>query len=250
MFNDTFLDDRAESRRPWTIAVSFLAQTLAIALAILASLLTAGDLPAGRWVTHLLAPPPVPPAAFPAERVRATPRRQPAPRFDDTALVTPAAIPKEVAVIVDAPLESPLEGQGVSGVATVPGAVPGAANQVLAQLTAIGQIRRPPAPKAEAPGPREPVLVSSDLQAARLIHRIEPVYPALARQARISGVVRLEAIIGEDGAIRQLRILSGHPLLVRSARDAVVQWRYRPTLLGGVAVPVLTHIDVNFKLER
>jgi protein TonB len=94
------------------------------------------------------------------------------------------------------------------------------------------------------------VRVSSDLQSALLIHQVKPVYPALARQARISGVVRLEAVIAEDGTIRELRVLSGHPLLAPNARDAVRQWRYRPTLLGGVPVPVFTHIDVHFKLGR
>lgn len=246
MFNDVFLEDRAESRRPWTIAVSFLAQCLAVALAILASLLTATDLPARQWMAHLLAPPP--PAALPA-KARTAPAPEPAPRFEESALVTPAAIPDEIAVIVDPPVEAPFSGQRVSGVVPVPGTVPGGINGLLAQLTAIQEAPPPPAPKPAPRQRQEPVLVSSDLQAARLLHRIEPVYPALARQARVSGVVQLEAIIGEDGAIRQLRVLSGHPLLVPSARDAVSQWRYRPTLLGGVAVPVLTRIDVNFRLR-
>jgi protein TonB len=249
MFNDALLDDRAESRRPWTIAVSFLAQCLTIALAILASLFTAGELPSQQWVTHLLAPPPAPPAALPAEPARAAPRREPAQRFDESTLVSPAVIPEEVAVIADAAAEAPMSGPRVSGGAGVAGAVPGPLSNLLAQLTAIHEAPPPPAaPKPEPRRPREPLLVSSDLQAARLIHRVEPVYPALARQARVSGVVRLEAIIGEDGTIRQLRVLSGHPLLAPSARDAVAQWRYRPTLLGGVAVPVLTRIDVRFKL--
>jgi protein TonB len=250
MFNDTFLDDRAESRRPWTIAVSLLAQSLAVALAILASLFTATDLPARQWVAHLLAPPPVPPAALPAERPQTAAPRGLTPRFDESALVTPAAIPDEIAVIVDSPVEAPFSGPGVSGVVAVPGTVPGG-NNVLAQLRAIQEAPPPPAtPKPEPREPHEPIRVSSDLQAARLIRRVEPVYPALALQARVSGVVRLEAIIAEDGTIRQLRVLSGNPLLVPSARDAVSQWRYRPTLLGGVAVPVLTRIDVHFKLER
>jgi protein TonB len=250
MFNDTFLDGRAESRRPWTIAVSFLAQTLAVALTILASLLTTGDLPARQWMTHLLAPPPAPPAALPAERPRVAPRPEPVPRFDESGLMTPTVIPQEIAVIVDPPAEMAFSGPRVSGVVAVPGAVPGTGNDVLAQLGAVREAPPPPViPEPAGRQPQKPLLVSSDLQSARLIHRVEPAYPALARQARVSGVVRLEAVIGEDGTIRQLRVLSGHPLLTPSARDAVSQWRYRPTLLGGVAVPVLTRIDVNFKLR-
>jgi protein TonB len=242
MFKDSFLDDRAESRRPWTIAVSLLAQSLAIALVALASLLTAGDLPAGQWMAHLLAPPPVPPAAAPPEPARTAPAPALVQRFDESTLLTPAAIPEEIAMVVDPPSRAPSV-QGIPGVASVPGTAGGVAHSVLAQL--------PPAKPEPAPQKsQEPVRVSSDLQAARLIHKLAPVYPELAIRTRVSGVVRLEAIIGEDGAIRQLRVLSGHPLLVPNARDAVSRWRYRPTLLGGVAVPVVTLIDVNFTLAR
>jgi protein TonB len=250
MFTESLLDERAESRRPWTVAVSLLAQCLAIALAALISLLTAGDLPAGKWMAQLLEPPPMPPAARAAEPPRAAPAQAPTQRFDESVLMTPPAIPDQIATIVDPPAATPNRG-GIIGVATVPGMVGGETNNVLAQLVAPREAPAAP-PKAEAKleGPREPVRVSSDLQSARLIHRVTPVYPALARQARISGSVLLEAVIGEDGTIRELRVLSGHPLLVPSARDAVKQWRYRPTLLGGVAVPVLTRIDVHFKLGQ
>jgi protein TonB len=76
------------------------------------------------------------------------------------------------------------------------------------------------------------------------------VYPPLARQTRISGTVRLHAIIGKDGSVQQLEVLSGHPLLVQAALDAVRQWRYRPTLLNGEPVEVDTTIDVIFSLNQ
>ena len=125
MFHDAFLEDRAESRRPWTIGVSFLAQSLAITLAILFSLLTAGDLPAGGWVAHLLVPPPPPPAAPPPEPARATPPQEPVARFDEGALRAPVEIPDQVAAIVDPPTETAFSGPRVSGVVAVPGAAPG-----------------------------------------------------------------------------------------------------------------------------
>jgi protein TonB len=249
MFNDTFLDGRAESRRPWTIAVSLLAQCLAVALAALISLLSAGDLPARQWIAHLLAPPPIPPAAPAAESPRAAAPREPAPRFEESTFVAPAVIPDRIAAIVDPPAEVSFGSEGVGGAVAVPGTVPGLTSGVLPPLAEVNPPPAPAAPKAESPRPQQPVVVSSDLQAARLIHRVEPVYPALARQAGVSGEVRLEAIIAEDGTIRQLRVLGGHPLLVPSAREAVSRWRYRPTLLGGVAVPVLTRIDVKFVLR-
>ena len=88
------------------------------------------------------------------------------------------------------------------------------------------------------------------MQAARLVNRVQPMYPPLARQTRISGTVRLHAIIGKNGAVEQLQVVSGHPLLVQSALDAVRQWRYQPTLLNGDPVEVDTEIDVVFSLAQ
>jgi protein TonB len=83
-----------------------------------------------------------------------------------------------------------------------------------------------------------------------LINRVTPVYPPLARQTRISGTVRLHALIAKDGTVQQLEVMSGHPLLVQAALDAVKQWRYRPTLLNGEPVEVDTTIDVIFTLNQ
>jgi len=79
---------------------------------------------------------------------------------------------------------------------------------------------------------------------------VKPAYPPLAVQARISGTVRLAAIIGRDGTIQHLQVVSGHPLLTASAVEAVKHWSYQPTLLNGEAVEVITQIDVNFTLSR
>ena len=86
------------------------------------------------------------------------------------------------------------------------------------------------------------------VQEAKLIHRVMPTYPPLARQARISGVVKLQGIIGKDGRIRELQLLSGHPLLAQAALDAVRQWVYSPTFLNNEPVEVIAPIDVNFTL--
>jgi len=86
------------------------------------------------------------------------------------------------------------------------------------------------------------------VQSAKLMAQPKPVYPPLARQARIQGTVRLEAEISKDGTIENLKVISGHPLLIQAALDAVKQWRYQPTLLNGVAVEVVTTVDVNFTL--
>ena len=88
------------------------------------------------------------------------------------------------------------------------------------------------------------------MQAAKLVRQPKPVYPPLAKQARIQGTVRFNAVIGKDGTIQNLTLVSGHPLLVPSATEAVSQWVYQPTLLNGEPVEVVTQIDVNFTLSQ
>ncbi len=85
---------------------------------------------------------------------------------------------------------------------------------------------------------------------AKLLRKVIPEYPAPARSARISGIVRLIGTIGEDGTIRNLQLVSGHPLLARAAMEAVRQWLYKPTLLNGKPVEVIAPIEVTFSLGQ
>lgn len=85
---------------------------------------------------------------------------------------------------------------------------------------------------------------------AMLIRKVIPVYPPLARSARISGVVHLIGTIGKDGRIQNLQLVSGHPMLARAALNAVQQWIYKPTLLNGNPVEVIAPIEVNFTLGQ
>ena len=85
---------------------------------------------------------------------------------------------------------------------------------------------------------------------AKLLRKVIPEYPALARAAMISGIVRLIGTIGEDGTIRNLQLVSGHPLLARAAMEAVGQWIYKPTLLNGKPVEVIAPIEVTFSLGQ
>jgi len=100
--------------------------------------------------------------------------------------------------------------------------------------------------------PAEPpsrIRVAGNIQESRLISRVEPQYPDLARQARIQGTVRLQAVIATDGTVSKLEVVSGHPLLVQAALDAVRKWRYQETLLDGTPVEVATTISVVFTLQ-
>jgi len=116
-----------------------------------------------------------------------------------------------------------------------------------AKLQAQGIIGAEPSPH---PGTPQRIRVGGNVQAENLTHKVDPEYPPLAKQARIQGTVRFTAIISRDGRIQNLQLVSGHPLLIESARTAVQQWEYRPTLLNGSPVEVLTMIDVNFTLSQ
>jgi TonB family protein len=111
-------------------------------------------------------------------------------------------------------------------------------------------------PSPEKPGqkiPASPVSrlrVEPELQSRKLVNHVEPTYGPLAKAARISGTVKLHAVIAKDGSVQGLNVVSGHPLLVSSALDAVRQWRYQPTLVNGQPVEVETQIAVIFNLKN
>jgi len=96
---------------------------------------------------------------------------------------------------------------------------------------------------------RKPSMLSLGVMDASLIHRVEPDYPRIAKTIHLSGSVLLRAVIGTDGEVHEIEVLSGNPILAEAARQAVRQWRYRPTMLNGQAVEVETQITVNFVLD-
>jgi protein TonB len=168
-------------------------------------------------------------------------------------LILPASIPPKALMLVDDdPGPDLAAGPGVPGGVTngLPNGIPGG---IVTDLIAhAAPVVKPPEPVVNtSPKPviAKPSRISM-IQMARPIHRVEPVYPALARQMRISGVVELQGVIGTDGRIHELKVLSGHPMLVKAAVDAVSQWIYAPTILNGQAVEVAAPITVNFKLNN
>jgi len=120
----------------------------------------------------------------------------------------------------------------------------------LDKFLATPAIARPPRPPAVTAAPSGPLRVGGDVQMAKLLKKVIPEYPALAKTARVSGAVHLLGVIAKDGTIQNLQVISGHPLLARAALDAVKQWIYKPTLLNGEAVEVIAPIDVNFTLGQ
>ncbi len=107
-------------------------------------------------------------------------------------------------------------------------------------------VKNPPVSNA----PPGAVRIGGAVAEVNLIEKVAPVYPALAKSARVSGVVEFTAIIGEDGTVHNLQLVRGHPLLVNAAKEAVLQWKYKPVLLNGQPVTVITSVVVNFVLKR
>ena len=161
-------------------------------------------------------------------------------------LVAPRAIPKEVKMIKEEELPPDVPSMGVEG--GVPGGVAGGSSGgVIGGILGGMPSTAPPPPPKQTP---TRVRVGGNVQAPRQIARIDPVYPTLARQARIQGMVVLHAVITKDGRVEELRVISGHPLLIQAAEDAVRQWRYQPTLLNGDPVEIEMTITVNFEMGQ
>jgi protein TonB len=225
-----------------TVFISTVFQMLLLGIMILIPLIYTEALPKAMLTTFLVAPPPPPPPPPPAaapvvQRVKPMARLMQAGK-----LQAPTAIPKNVTVFKEEEPPPDMGGAGVVG--GVPGGIPGGqSGGVLGGI--IGGVigsNLPPPPKVTPQRIRQ----GGNVQLAKLINMVRPLYPPLAKQARISGTVRLHAIIAKDGSVVQLEVLSGHPLLVQSALDAVRQWRYQPTLLNGEPVEVDTTVDVVF----
>lgn len=140
--------------------------------------------------------------------------------------------------------------QGFPDVGVGP-ALDGANSSNIIPLNTVIGGPQPPAPtQPERPAVSAPVRRSEGVQSALLIHRVEPRYPPLAQQIHREGTVQLHAVISRDGTIESLEVLSGDPLFIRSAMDAVREWRYRPTVLSGEPVQVETYITVYFRLAH
>ncbi|MFN7931956.1 MAG: energy transducer TonB [Bryobacteraceae bacterium] len=253
MFEQSILAPPRGAARSATFAVSLGSQMLFIGTALILPLFFIEGPSVTRLNALLVAPPPPPAPPPPVMKLVAVPnvvRRM----FDGIRLFAPTRIPQQIAKIVETDLP-PLDGAPVVGVAgSVPGGQPdGIIGAIVNQAArqAPPPVVEKPVVKEQPPAPKEVqrVRTGGDVQAAKLVKRVIPVYPPLAKQARISGTVKLMGIIARDGRIINLQVLSGHPLLVPSAVEAVRQWVYAPTLLNSEPVEVVAPIDVNFTLN-
>jgi protein TonB len=227
------------SHRGWTTLLSFALQVVAIGALLLLPLLSLQGLPPLQLMAALVAPAP-PPGPAPAVSTRS--QTVPVSNMIGHSLMMPTHIPPEIANLNETEAPPALE---FLGGPVVPGAgPPGARNFVLYGLGPGTN----PLPLLSPPPAVRQVRVSHIME-GNLIHRVQPEYPLLARQARIQGTVVLRAIISREGRIEKLQVVSGHPLLAPAAIEAVRQWRYRPYLLNDQPVEVETQVTVNFTLS-
>ncbi len=240
MFEQTFVQGTGELRKPWPVAASFTGQLILVGIVVTIPLMHTARIAFTPPVILYMPPRPAPPvkvevqstAQMAASIVRAV--FQPsfaAPRHIPAMIVTIGG--EDLPVI---PLNRFADPVGN-----------------LAVGLPVGDLLTPGLPKVETvPVKPKPTIVrtSTGVQQALLVYRVKPLYPAVARSARISGTVRLAAVIARDGTMQHLQLISGPPLLVKAALEAVQQWRYKPTMLSGEPVEVITEIDVNFTLSN
>lgn len=225
------------ARRGCTTLASFTMQALGMSLLLAISLIWVERPPQVRWL-QISAPAAFTPTAA-AETARGHHTATAVSNPTREQIITPPSIPHQIAAVNDtdsvptAPdLPTIGTGSGRGSVDTVPG---GLGDSIPIVIPARPNVVKP--------------LVVSDLGEGSLLRRVQPVYPSLARQVRVQGTVELRAIISKFGTIENLVVVSGHPMLVKSAIEAVRQWRYRPYLLNHEPIEVETEITVNFVLS-
>jgi periplasmic protein TonB len=238
MFEDSLMESggRIKTNQKWTGLISTIVQLVLVGFLVLLPLIFTEALPKGQLTTWLVAPPPPPPPPPPA-----APQIQHVQKVSeivDGSLRTPSKIPKKIQMIKED--EAPAPSAGVTG--GVVGGVPGgSANGV------IGGLVNSPAPPPKVAAPQK-VRVSQGVLDGQKTHDVQPTYPQMARIAHIQGDVVLQATISKGGSIENLRAVSGHPILIQAALDAVRQWKYKPYVLNGEPVEVETQITVKFHM--
>jgi periplasmic protein TonB len=229
LFGDVTRPSISIGNRKWyTVPVSLLSHSLIITMFVVLPILASPYLPHvldtddTEYLIDVLPPPPAPPKPRIAET-------KPIENPNAAPVVPPDGIKPE----------SPID---LTPVETTAVGVIGGAENIEAVLVA------PPPPVAK-PAQQEPLRIGSTIRQPRKIRNVEPVYPQLALLSRVQGIVIIEATIGADGRVMNARVLRAEPLLKQAALDAVNQWEFTPTLLNGVAVPVIMTVTVMFTLK-
>lgn len=226
--------ERLGSQSRYTVPVSIAVHVAIAACAVIVPLMATDVLPAPRTMIGAFAAPPAPPSPPPPAPARSTAHAEkPIP-------VSSSAAP------IDAPTSIHPEQPTTASVGHPDGTEGGLPDGIVGSLGVAPHVPAIPTPPASA---SEPVPVGGRIREPAKIRHVPPVYPSIAQQARVEGIVIIEAVIGIDGRVKQARVLRSKPLLDDAALEAVRQWLFTPTTLNGVPVPVIMTVTVNFKLN-
>jgi len=247
MFSDSLLEFGVQrKRKAFATTTSFILNCIALGILLIMPLVFTEQLPSAQLLTFLVAPPPPPPPPPPAAaQVQRIVHQIQTDVLNTGQLRTPTRIPQKVEMIKEDEAPPPMAATG-GVVGGVPGGIPGGQvggviGGIISSTASLASV-----PKLAAP---QRIRISQGVTRGLLIHRVEPTYPALAKAARVQGEVVLTAVISTSGQIENLQLVSGHPMLVQEAINAVRQWRYKPYLLNGQPVEVETTITVIFSLS-
>ena len=228
-----------KTKQSYTLPVSIAIHAVVLLVVLVVPILTSEALPEPSnavkafFVEPAAPPPPPPPPPPPAPKAATQPKVEPRPVPQEAPKFTaPVEVPEEIKPEegIDLGVEGGVPG-GVEG--GVPGGVVGGV---------VGGL-------PDAPPPTQAVRVGGQIKEPKKLKDVKPVYPDIAKQARVQGVVILECTISPQGKVTNVTVLRGIPLLDAAAIEAVKQWVYTPTLLNGVPVPVIMTVTVNFRLS-
>ncbi len=240
MFTETFVEAEQASKKSYAVALSLLIQLAVLTLLSLAPLAYREILPAIQLRNALIAPRP----QVAAKRINEY-HANPATRsFHLTKWVEPLLVRAK-----PLPADETQLAPDIGAAAISDGAVNSDTSALSGVISSIGE-SSPPPPTRQTESTKTPVKLGGVVAEANLIRRVQPIYPPLAKSARVQGAVQFTAVISTNGNIEKLELLRGHPLLIAAAKEAILQWRYRPTLLNGHPTEVITEITVNFTLNQ
>ncbi len=249
LFADVLLEISSQQRRRRSLAtvLSIAFQCSLLGCVLILPLMFTEALPRQQLLSFLAAPLPPPPPPPAASAAAAKVVERVGTDIMDGRLRTPGRIPQKVQMIREDEAPPALSSGGVVG--GVPGGIPGGQmggviGGIISSTSTLSSV-----PRLSIPAAPKRIRISQGVTEGRLIQKIAPAYPTIARAARIQGEVVLTAIISRTGEIQNLTLVSGHPMLVPAAIQAVKQWRYRPFLLNGEPVEVETTITVTFQLS-
>jgi protein TonB len=235
------------SSKTLDLLLAFTVHAVVIAIPIFAGLYYTATLSPREFASMLLVAPPPPPPPPPPAAAALVQKQAPRHVFmNEGKLFAPTVVPKDVAMIKEAPLEPDVLG-GVAG--GVPGGVPGGqmGGVIGGVLGGIPGMVKPAAPVAHS---KQPVRVGGRVRRPHLIKQVAPRYPILARDAHMSGEVVIDAVLDEHGNVTEMKIVSGPPLFYAAAMEALREWKYEPTYLNDEPISVQLIVTITFHLEH